>query len=281
MPSVERMRPLLGTFVTIRAQGAVDASEAAVAAAVESAFVAISRVDRLMSFHRRGSDIGRLNRARPGTRLRVHRWTYQVLREAQRLRLESGGAFNCNVGTPLMRAGLLPKLVRGQPVRRRHALPDIHLDQYRWIRLSARVVFDLGGIAKGFAVDKAVETLQRGGIASGLVNAGGDMRVFGVEPQPVWARCPSDPANVRMIGMLTNGAIATSAAYFVDRNPSGGAAASAIVKATTGRRVRMASSVSVVARSGMLADALTKVAVIKQRLPSRLARYARARMVTI
>ena len=275
------MRPLLGTFVTIRAQGASDASEAAVAAAVESAFVAISRVDRLMSFYRRGSDIDRLNRARPGTRLRVHRWTYQVLREAQRLRSQSGGAFNCNVGSPLMRAGLLPKLVRGQPVRQRHALPDIHLDQCGWIRLSARVVYDLGGIAKGFAVDKAVEALQRGAVVSGLVNAGGDMRVFGVEPQPVWARCPGDPAKVRMIGMMTNGAIATSAAYFVDHNPSGGAAASAIVEVLTGRRVMMVNSVSVVARSGMLADALTKVAVIKQRLPSRLARYARAMIVTI
>lgn len=275
------MRPLLGTFVTIRVQGAANASEAAVAAAVESAFVAISRVDRLMSFHRRGSDISRLNRARPGARLRVHRWTYQVLREAQRLRSESGGAFNCNVGAPLMRAGLLPKQVRCQPVRQRHAQPDIHLDQCGWVRLSARVVFDLGGIAKGFAVDKAVEALQRSGIASGLVNAGGDMRVFGVEPQPIWARCPSDPANVRMIGMLSNGAIATSAAYFADRNPSGGAAASAIVEARTGRRMMMANSVSVIARSGMLADALTKVAVIKQRLPNRLARYARAKMVTI
>lgn len=275
------MRPLLGTFVTIRAQGAANASEAAVAAAVESAFVAIARVDRLMSFHRGGSDISRLNRARPGARLRVHRWTYQVLREAQRLRSESGGAFNCNVGAPLMHAGLLPKQVRCQPVRQRHAQPDIHLDQCGWVRLSARVVFDLGGIAKGFAVDKAVEALQRGGIASGLVNAGGDMRVFGVEPQPIWARCPNDPANVQMIGTLTNGAIATSAAYFVDRNPLAGTVASAIVEPPTGRRVKMANSVSVVARSAMLADALTKVAVIKQRLPSRLARYARARMVTI
>lgn len=281
MPRVERMRPLLGTFVTIRAQGAAHHSEAAVAAAVESAFVAIGQVDRLMSFHRRGSDIGRLNRARPGTLLRVHRWTHQVLREAQRLRSESGGAFNCNVGAPLMRAGLLPKLVRGQAVRRRHTQPDIHLVQCGWVRLSARVVFDLGGIAKGFAVDKAVEALQRGGIASGLVNAGGDMRAFGVEPQPVWARCPRDPANVQMIGTLTNGAIATSAAYFVDRNPLCGAAASAIVETRTGRRVMMANSISVVARSGMLADALTKVAVIKQRLPSRLARYARASIVTI
>ena len=281
MPSVERMRPLLGTFVTIRAQGAANASEDAVAAAVESAFVAISRVDRLMSFHRRSSDIGRLKRARPGTRLRVHRWTYHVLREAQRLRSESGGAFNCNVGTPLMRAGLLPKLVRGLPVRQHPARPDIHLDKCGWVRLSTRVVFDLGGIAKGFAVDKAVEALQQGGIASGLVNAGGDMRVFGVEPQPVLARCPSDPSNVRMIGMLTNGAIATSAAYFVDRTPLAGTVASAIIEPPTGRRVMLANSVSVVASSAMLADALTKVAVIKQRLPSRLARYARARIVTI
>lgn len=275
------MRPLLGTFVTIRAEGAADASEAVVAAAVEAAFVAIGRVERLMSFHRCNSDIGRLNRARAGAWLRVHRWTHHVLSEAQRLRSWSGGAFDCNVGAPLMRAGLLPGFARGRPARGRSAEPAMLLGRDRRVRLRTKVALDLGGIAKGFAVDKAVEALQRCGIVNGLVNAGGDLRVFGSKPQPVWVRRPEDPASVQMMGMLANGAIATSAAYFVGTNRPGEAATSAIVRAASGRRVAMTHSVSVIARNGLLADALTKVAILKRRLPGRLARYAQARMVTL
>lgn len=275
------MRPLLGTFVTIRAASASGTPEAAITAAVESAFAAIAQVDRLMSFHRRNSDVGRLNRARTGTCLRVHRWTFEVLTEAQRLWSWSGGAFDCNVGGPLMRCGLLPKFARYQPGRGCLAGSAILLGRRRSIRLRAPVALDLGGIAKGFAVDKAVEALQRFGIISGMVNAGGDLRVFGDEPQPVWVRCPQDPTSVQMIGTLTNGAIATSAAYFVNAHRPGEDEASAIVDAARGRRVAVSNSVSVIARNGMLADGLTKVAVLMGRIPSRIARHAQARIVTL
>ena len=67
MPHVERMRPMLGTFVTIKAEGAAGTTPEAVSAAIESAFRTIERVDQLMSFYRCNSDINRLNRARPGS----------------------------------------------------------------------------------------------------------------------------------------------------------------------------------------------------------------------
>ncbi|BBP02990.1 FAD:protein FMN transferase [Sulfuriferula plumbiphila] len=282
MSVVERMRPLLGTFVTIRVEATADITQAHVESAVECAFRAISRVNRLMSFHRRSSDIGRLNRARPGACLRVHSWTYQVLREAQRLWHWSGGAFDCNVGVPLMRSGLLPKATGGYVCRRhRPCAAAIHLRHNRTVRLNTRVALDLGGIAKGFAVDKAVEALLSHGVKCGLVNAGGDLRVFGSDSQPVWVRRPEDPTRVQMIGALTNGAVATSASYYTGTSRPGEATASAIVDTTCGRRVSMTSSVSVIAQTCMLADALTKIAILKGRLPAHFARHAHARIVTL
>ncbi|HQR96958.1 FAD:protein FMN transferase [compost metagenome] len=273
------MRPLLGTFVTIRAEGA--AASAQVESAVESAFRAIARVDGLMSFHRRSSDIGRLNCARPGSILRVHGWTYQVLREALRLWQWSGGVFDCNVGASLMRFGQLPKNTPGKSVRRFPYGEAICLRNDRSVKLNARVALDLGGIAKGFAVDQAVEVLQAHGMKSGLVNAGGDLRTFGAASQPVWLRCPDDPYQAQLIGTLTNGAIATSASYFTDTNRPGGAASSAIVNARRERIVTITNSVSVIARNCLLADGLTKIAILHGRLPMRLARYAQARVVTL
>lgn len=279
MPVVERMRPLLGTFVTIRAEGVADAELSRVQAAVEAAFLAISRVDALMSFHRPASDISRLNRTRKGARVRVHGWTYRVLYEALRLWHWSGGSFDCNVGALLMRSGLLPMTV-ARRARYRPFGHAVSLLGGRSVRLNAPVTLDLGGIAKGFAVDQAVESLQAHGMQSGSVNAGGDLRVFGEASQPVWVRCPNDPARTRWLGALANGAIATSAAYFVD-DAKAAQASSAIVDVAGERRVPIAGSVSVIAKNCMLADALTKIAVLDGRLPTYLASYAQARVVTL
>jgi len=55
-----------------------------------------------------------------------------------------------------------------------------------YVRRVAQV--DLGGIAKGFTVDRAVGAMRRAGATAGLVNAGGDLRVFGGVTWPLWIR---------------------------------------------------------------------------------------------
>lgn len=280
MLHAERMRPLLGTFVTIRAEGAIGTAPDAVNLAVDSAFRAIARVDRLMSFHRRNSDIGRLNRARPGAIQRVHGWTFHVLGEALKLWKWSGGAFDCNVGASLIKMGLLPKSNFAGASRMKPYGQAVCLRRNRSIKLISKVTLDLGGIAKGFAVDQAVKTLQAHHMKSGMVNAGGDLRTFGDESQAIWRRCPNDPSQAQIIGMLTNGAIATSASYFTDTNQHGNADISAILNVKKNRFHTMTDSISVIARNCLLADGLTKVAAIGVRLPRRLARYAKARVVT-
>ncbi len=278
---VERMRPLLGTFVTIRAQADASLTHEQREAAIGKAFRAIERVERLMSFHRSDSDIGRLNRAQPGSSLRVRRWTHVVLREALRLNEVSGGAFDCNVGGALVRAGLLPRLRanlarRGLPMRKAIALASGGR-----VTLKHRVSLDLGGIAKGFAVDQAVRVLRDHGVQGGLVNAGGDLRVFGPSPQAVWVRCPSAPDKQHLIGHLRNGAVATSASYFMPDAGRDGVIASAIVHPAHGRRLPLVGSVSVVAKSCMQADALTKIAALRRRVPTVLRQRTQARVIEL
>src|SRR6266849_2916838 len=91
------------------------------------------------------------------------------------------------------------------------------LDRAEEIRAATEGLFDcaacnyaLDGIAKGFAVDRAVECLQDAGIAAGVVNAGGALRVFGDPLEEIHARLPQRPAQLLRIGQLRNAAIATS-----------------------------------------------------------------------
>src|SRR5207237_6464818 len=91
------------------------------------------------------------------------------------------------------------------------------LERAEEIRLATDGLFDcaacdysLDGIAKGFAVDRAVECLQDAGIAAGVVNAGGDLRVFGDAPQEIYVRLPQDPAQLVRLGALRDAAVATS-----------------------------------------------------------------------
>jgi thiamine biosynthesis lipoprotein len=103
----------------------------------------------------------------------------------------------------------------GVPADPRATLHDIEILSDSVVKLAAPVQLDLGGIAKGYAVDQAVETLCRCGVGAGLVNAGGDLRGFGPHDWPVQVRSPlSRSRTVRLKGMrsLTGGALASSEA---------------------------------------------------------------------
>jgi thiamine biosynthesis lipoprotein len=136
------------------------------------------------------------------------------------------------------------------------------------VRKTREVLIDLGGIAKGYAVDLAILALQQAGIGSACVNAGGDLRVLGSNPFPIAIR---DPANITGTGAtiaLANGALATSATYFSARLLGPQLAAngklsdgkvSALVDGRSGQPVTSACSATVQASECMLADALTKI----------------------
>jgi thiamine biosynthesis lipoprotein len=167
-PAVRRMRPALGTWVVIEARGPHPE------AALEGAFLAISEVQERLHPERDGSDLYRLCHAAPGEATLIHEDTFRVLRFAQRLCALSGGVFDpCLPDTK----GRLDDLELGCTPEGRH-----------WARCREALVIDCGGLAKGYAIDRAVTALAAGGCGSGLVNAGGDLRVFGAASHTVLVR---------------------------------------------------------------------------------------------
>src|SRR5579863_8729579 len=89
--SRRRAQPHLGTLVEIAADGAAGID---VQGAIDAAFATIATVHRLMSFHDQASDVGRINRARPGDIVAIHGWTARVLRCALAFARRSDGAFD-------------------------------------------------------------------------------------------------------------------------------------------------------------------------------------------
>ncbi|MEH2490859.1 FAD:protein FMN transferase [Bradyrhizobium sp. AZCC 2230] len=245
---MRRARPLLGTFVEIEANGLADPE---LERAIAHAFEAIERVHRLMSFHDPQSDISRLNRHAVSTPVVVDPWTMKVLRKARCLYEATDGLFDCVVGYEAIERGLLPSL--GLERVECGTFSAVEFVSDRTIRLSARIAIDFGGIAKGFAVDRAIAVLRSYDVREALVNAGGDMRVMGEAPQPVFIRCPGDERHLVQAGLLRNAAIATSAASATLRKgkASTGSLASASDRA----------AYSVIAPTCLLADAMTKVLV--------------------
>jgi FAD:protein FMN transferase len=221
---MRRCRPLLGTFVEISASGP---DLARVERAVTAAFETIARLQALLSAHDPRSELLCLNRRAGSTPLQVGTHLWRVLRVASHLARASGGAFDATLGSG-----------------------DFALLTRRRVRLAPGARLDVGGVAKGYCVDRAVEVLRRHGAQSGLVNAGGDLRAFGAMAHPLHLRHPACPTRLIPIGELREAALATSARYAADdgrRSPRGGTDLPA------------GTSISVRAPTAMLADALTKV----------------------
>jgi thiamine biosynthesis lipoprotein len=264
---VRRARPSLGTFVEITAR---DDNEAKLHGAIDRAFNAIARVDRQMSFHDSASDISRINREAFQRKVTVDPWTWRVLRAARELSRRSDGIFDITVARKLMQWKYLPQRYRNVSEGNWR---DVVLEKNCTVRFRRRVVVDLGGIAKGFAVDRAVEALKRAGVPSGVVNAGGDLRVFGLKPELVHLRRPAEPMRPAGAIELCERALATSGIYFAQKR-CGSAVVTPLLDGRSCRSSRKLVSVSVAASACMTADALTKIAfVLREKSALLLAHY--------
>lgn len=242
-------RPCLGTYVEIRlGEGASDA-------ALSTAFAHIERVQRCMSVFNPDSDVSRINRLHPGETIQVDPWTHEVLTLACEVHRASGGLFDCGVAPHLARWGMLPSAVAAVSAS---SIANLEMRAGHRVRSRAPVQIDLGGIAKGYAVDQAVTALQTAGVKGGVVNAGGDLRMFGEAEEDIWLRDPAEPEHLRHAGTLRDGACATSATYYSRRSVDGHEV-SALVDPRTGTAVNARQSYTVVAPRCAVADALTKV----------------------
>jgi thiamine biosynthesis lipoprotein len=240
------------------------ARQAEMNAAVEAAFGAIASVHDLMSFHQAGSDVWRLNNQASAHPVRVHAWTFHVLQTAVNLHRQSAGVFDIAVAPVLQDLGLLPRLRDDRPATpgNRATTEAIELLHGRLVRFRHRSMrIDLGGIAKGFAVDRAIDVLRSAGVPTALVNAGGDLAAFGPSPHTVLIRDPRDPRRLMCRIAIRNEALASSGRYF-DPFGSSEPVSSAVIDPSSQKLSHAALGATVRAPSCILADALIKVAMV-------------------
>ncbi len=235
---------------------------------VEQAFDEIDRIDRLMSHYRPDSPLSLINRGAADGPVAVEPELYDFIAAALRYSRESDGAFDITVG-PLMKAwgffkgdGRMPTDAEVSAVRTRIGYEHVVLDRdNRTIRFDvAGVELDLGGIAKGYAVDRAVRVLERGNVSAALVSAGGStIYAYGAPPgQPSWEvdiQDPLVPDKTALTVPLRDRAlsVAGSSEKFFEID---GSRYSHIMDPRTGRPAQGVLTVVVLASSGTDGDAL-------------------------
>ncbi len=196
--------------------------------AIAAAFREIREVDMRMSRFRAGSDIGRLNFASGAWRA-VNPHTAEVLEASLRVFRASDGYFDPCLERLVSRWGFHDRVYPAYPPGQAPpAFPSRKFGgslqgrpasgESREYRLTNRETgVDLGGIAKGHAIDRAIERLREKGIVQALVNVGDDLRALGGHPQggpwKIGVRHPRRPGELLEIIDLQEGALATSGDY--------------------------------------------------------------------
>jgi thiamine biosynthesis lipoprotein len=230
-----RCKVFLGTYVEISIRNQDGAFKSLALEAINEAFQEIAMVDKLMNIHQKDSELSKINRLAPLGITKLHPCIQEVLLIAGDLYRQSNGLFDCTYD---------PKLDHCS-----HSFDDIEWLDKEHIHFKSPISINLNGIAKGYAVDKAVEVLENFGITNGLVNAGGDLRLFGDAPALIYIRNPINPLLANAIGNMNNVSIASSGNYLQAHlfNPQR--------KST----IRTDSSFTVIAPQCVYADGLTKV----------------------
>ncbi len=239
---VKRMKPLLGTYVEI---GFVDNNNQS--NAFNGAFSCIKNIQTQMSFHNTESTLSKLNHSQ-GEWIELPKESIEVLSYAKQLFIDTEGLFNCTLGGHLVQNNKIPNHFNDPfiPVGSGHDI-EISLDK---ARLLNPVIITLDGIAKGYAVDQAIESLIKIGISAGWVNAGGDIRVFGDLKIPIHQRHDRE---LSPLIELSNQALATS--QVSQKNPTD---FPGYIIDNQGKQPKDC-IISVMAAEAWLADALTKV----------------------
>lgn len=269
-PLLRRTVPVMGTLAEI---AVVSRSEAKGEAAIDAALRELRFVDRTMSRFKPDSDIGRANRSADDIPVEIGPDTARVVAEGLRWAEATAGAFDPCLG----RASQLWDVTHRRRPPAAQAVRDLagrapyrHLD-FETTPRGARVHFrekevalDLGGIAKGYAVDLAVQALRKHGITQALVNVGGDLYALGRSedgyPWRIGVRSPQDPMQLSDRFDLEDRAAATSGDYERFFKWGGRRYSHLLDPATGAPRRTTIHSITVVAPTCMTADAAATAA---------------------
>jgi thiamine biosynthesis lipoprotein len=262
-------RYLMGTSMTIEVHGGDGASRND---AIDEAFAAMVEIDRLMSNYRQDSELSQINSQAALHPVQVSAPMWGVLSTAQLVSQRSAGTFDITVGPLVKLWGFhdkkphIPTSGELQHVRPLIGYRNLVLDEGTHSVSFKRtgVELDLGGIAKGFAVELAGGVLRKRGY-SGMIDAGGNQYLVGhPEHKSSWQIGIEDPDNPgALLGVLDldGGAVSTSGGYhnfFVAEGKKYGH----LLDPRSLRPAEAALSVTIVSSDATLADALSKPAFI-------------------
>jgi len=260
----KRSRPMMGTIFQITVAGVPeDRAEPAVRAALEE----IARLEDVLSEWLPDSEISRINAAAGDHAVEVSEDTLAVVKAGIDVSRWSDGAFDLSWAALRGLYDFRPG--EGSVPSRREIRARLSLIDWREIELDeeARTVFlkqagmaiGTGGIAKGYALDRAAEILQRAGLASFMLFGGGQVQVHGMRGDRPWRVGIQHPRRPDYFAFLeaSGGTISTSGDYehfFVDER---GKRWHHILDPRTGLPVEGTMSVTVVAPNGLYGDALS------------------------
>lgn len=231
---IKRSTAALGTFVEVKCLVLQDNLDD-LHILISDLFAQIRLWESRLSFFNQESDLVKINSSAYGDQVVVGYEMAAVLKIAALLNRKTNGVFD---------------------VIKPHKT-GFYIDDYLWqkqcrIKLLQQVEIDLGGIAKGFIVDKAAKFLSKKSIG-GIINAGGDIRIFGDYVAPIHIRDPFDHTKKFLLGNYSNCAIASSCISENSKERGGKSVVYAqqdIVHAT------------VIGKNCTIADALTKVILL-------------------
>jgi FAD:protein FMN transferase len=234
----------------------------------DAALDEVDRIDRLMSHYKADSPLSRINRDAADHPVSVDKELFDFIAESMRYNRDSQGAFDITVG-PLMKAwgffrgeGHVPSATELDAARRLVGSRNVILDAAnRSIRFTRPgVELDLGGIAKGYAVDRAVAVLKARGVAAALVSAGGST-IYGLGAPPgaaAWSVSVQDPVDSTKSALsiqLKDRALSVAGSSEKSFEAHG-VTYSHIMNPRTGHPVQGVLSVAVLTSTGTAGDAL-------------------------
>ncbi len=261
-------RLVMGTFANVTA---VARDQDTITRAVTAAHDELDAVDDMMSDYKPDSELTLVNREAFDRPVPVSEPLFEVLQASLEYSIISEGAFDVTIG-PVVQLWRDMQKQNSRPtdqqlaearqkVGYRHLILDAENRTVRFARPGMKL--DLGAIAKGYAIDRAIDAMKAAGAAGGLVDVGGDIRCFGLSPKltNTWRIGLDDPdgdGDILLVLNLTDIAVATSGDYrrFVVIDDQ---RFSHIINPSTTASARDLTSVTIIAPTAMQADALATV----------------------
>jgi thiamine biosynthesis lipoprotein len=234
-------------------------------ALIEAVFNEMHRIDELMSSYKPDSELSRVNADGASGPVIVSKELFRLIEHAQSYSELTHGAFDITYASAGQhydyRKGKKPdrqQLEQVLPaINYRHVKLDASRSTARFLRPGVRI--DLGGIAKGYAVDRSMAILDKAGVGSALISAGGDTRVMGKrwdQPWKVGIRDPRNRDGLISVIPLEDAAISTSGDYerFFEED---GVRYHHILNPVSGQSAREVHSTSIIGSNATDTDALS------------------------